>query len=57
MTYRAARSKYHRFRDWLGCYKWYQSRPSMLHGRVCAMGFGYMVHGACGPGVVTWHDI
>jgi hypothetical protein len=24
---------------------------------VCVRGFGYMAHGACGPGVVTWHDI
>ena len=24
---------------------------------VWARGFGYMTHGACGPGVVTWHGI
>jgi hypothetical protein len=25
---------------------------------VCGLGgFGYMAHGACGPGVVTWHGI
>jgi hypothetical protein len=40
-----------------GCYKWYQSRPSRFHGRVGARGFGYMAHGACGPGVVTWQGI
>jgi hypothetical protein len=50
-------SKYRWSRDWTGCYKWYQSRPSRFHGRVWARGFGYMVHGACGPGEVTWHDI
>jgi hypothetical protein len=32
-------------------------RASRFHGRVWARGFGYMAHGACGPGVVTWHDI
>jgi hypothetical protein len=40
-----------------GCYKWYQSQPSRFHGRVWARGFKYMAHGACGPGVVTWHGI
>jgi hypothetical protein len=40
-----------------GWYNWYQSRPSRFHGRVWAMGFGYMAHGACGPRVVTWHGI
>jgi hypothetical protein len=34
-----------------------KSRLSRFHGRVWARGFGYMAHGACGPGVVTWHGI
>jgi hypothetical protein len=24
---------------------------------VCGLRFGYMMHGACGSGVVTWHGI
>jgi hypothetical protein len=31
-------------REWTGCYKWYESRPSRFHGRVWARGFGYMAH-------------
>jgi hypothetical protein len=41
---RAARSKYRWSRDWMGCYKWYQRRPSRFHGRVWARGFRYMAH-------------
>jgi hypothetical protein len=35
------------------------SEPTLEVSRVCvwARGFGYMAHGACGPGVVTWHGI
>jgi hypothetical protein len=29
-----------RSRDWTGCYKWYQSRPSWFHGHVWVMGSG-----------------
>jgi hypothetical protein len=33
-------------REWTGCYKWYQSRPSWFHGRVWARSSGIwcMVH-------------
>jgi hypothetical protein len=31
-SYRAVKSKYRRSRDWTGCYKWYQSRPSRFQG-------------------------
>jgi hypothetical protein len=27
-------------REWTRCYKWYQSRPSRFHGRVCVSGSG-----------------
>jgi hypothetical protein len=50
MILEAARSKYRRSRDWTGCYKWYQSRPSRFHGCVWARGFGYMAHDTYGLG-------
>jgi hypothetical protein len=31
-------SKYCRSKDWMGCYKWYQSRPSRFHKRVWVRG-------------------
>jgi hypothetical protein len=37
-------SKYRWYRDWTGCYKWYQSLPSQFHGHVWVKGFGYMAH-------------
>jgi hypothetical protein len=34
------------------------SEPTLTVSRTCVCyGFGYMAHGACGPGVVTWHVI
>jgi hypothetical protein len=34
------------------------SEPTLeVSGRVWAREFEYMAHGACGPGVVTWHGI
>jgi hypothetical protein len=34
------------------------SEPTLAVLLACVgLGFGYMAHGACGPGVVTWHGI
>jgi hypothetical protein len=42
-------------REWMGCYKWYQSRPSRFLGRVWVRGSGICRMAYVGP---EWsHDM